>query len=203
MVGHKFRDPRRLTWWLQSLLIGIIVLEMAFAASQLAEAREGSARELFQVILVIGLLVVYIATIAMFCVWTYRMNANIHALGAANLRFTPGWAVGWYFVPIANLWKPYQVMKEIWRASRNPSRWQDERCNSIVGWWWFWWITSNVQVSIGSSAEQEAPEAAITPFGLISVALDLIAAVCAYRVVKQVGALQAEASDRSVSAIFA
>jgi hypothetical protein len=199
-----FRDPKRLTAWLQLLLIGIIVLEMAFAASQLAEAREGSARELLQTIFGIGLFVFYIATVVMFCVWTYRVNANIHALGAANLRFTPGWAVGWYFVPIANLWKPYQVMKEIWRASKNPSGWQDEASSSIVGWWWFWWIVSNVEISIGSSPEQEMiPETAITPFGLILVALDVIATVFAYRVVKQVGILQAEASDRSVSAIFA
>lgn len=202
-VSPVFPDPKRLTAWLQLLLIGIIVLGMAFAASQLAQAREGSARELFQTIFGIGLFVVYIATIVMFCVWTYRVNANIHALGAANLRFTPGWAVGWYFVPIANLWKPYQVMKEIWRASKNPSGWQDEGSSSIIGWWWFLWIVSNVQVSIGSSPEPETLDAAMTPFGLISVALDVIATVFAYRVVKQVGILQAEASDRSVSAIFA
>ncbi len=202
-VSLVFRDPKRLIAWLQLLLIGIIVLEVAFAASQLAQAREGSVRQLFQSIFGIGLFLVYIAAIVMFCMWTYRVNANIHALGAANLRFTPGWAVGWYFVPIANLWKPYQVMKEIWRASRNPSGWQDDASSSIVGWWWFWWIVSNVQISIGSSPEQETLEAAITPAGLVLVALDVIAAVFAYRVVKQVGILQAEASDRSVSAIFA
>jgi hypothetical protein len=195
-----FRDPGRLTAWLQLLLIGIIVLELAFTASQLGEVREGSARELFQMIFGIGLLIVYIATIVMFCVWTYRMNANIHALGAANLRFTPGWAVGWYFIPIANLWKPYQVMNEIWRASRNPGGWQDDASSSIVGWWWFWWIISSVQVSLGS--EEETIDAPVTLFGLIAVALDVIATVCAYRVVKQVGIFQAEAGDRSVSAIF-
>ena len=198
-----FRDPKRPTAWLQLLLIGIIALELAFAVSQLAEAREGSARELLQTIFGLGLFVLYIATFVMFCVWTYRVNANIHALGAANLRFTPGWAVGWYFIPIASLWKPYQVMKEIWRASRNPSGWQEEASSSIVGWWWFWWIVSNVQVSIGSSSQQEAADATITPFGLVSVALDVIAAGCAYRVVKQVGIFQAEASERFVSAVFA
>ena len=198
-----FRDPKRLTAWLQLLLIGVIVLEVVFAASQFAEAREGSVRELLQTIFGIGLFIVYVATIVMFCVWTYRMNANIHALGAANLRFTPGWAVGWYFIPIANLWKPYQVMKEIWRASKNPSGWHDEASSSIVGYWWFWWIISNVEISIGSSPDEEVLVTTVTPFGLLLVAIDVIAAISAYRVVKQVGIFQAEAGDRSVSAIFA
>ena len=205
-VGRVFRDPGKLTWWLQSLLIGIIVLEAVPIAFQLIQLRIGSAAEagdLLITILDVGWLIVYIAAIVMFCVWTYRANANIHALGAANLRFSPGWAVGWYFVPIANLWKPYQVMNEIWRASKNPSGWQDEASSSIVGWWWFWWIVSSVQISVETSPQQETLETAISPFGLISVALDLIAAVFAFRVVKQVGLLQAEASDRSVSAVFA
>jgi hypothetical protein len=205
-VARAFRNPKRLTWWLQSLLIGIIVLEVVLTAFQLIQLRAGSAAEagdMLVTILGMGLLIVYVVTIVMFCVWTYRVNANIHALGAANLRFSPGWAVGWYFVPIANLWKPYQVMNEIWRASKNPSGWQDEASSSIVGWWWFWWIVSNVQISIETSPQQETLEAAISPSGLISVALDLIAAVFAFRVVKQVGLRQAEASDRSVSAVFA
>ena len=66
----------------------------------------------------------------------------VHALGSPGLRFTPGWAVGWYFVPIANLWKPYQAMKEIWRASKNPGNWQAETTSGFLGWWWFWWIIS-------------------------------------------------------------
>ena len=205
-VARVFRNPKRLTWWLQSLLIGIIVVEGGLAAFQLLQLRAGGAVEadnLVTTVLGTGLIMAYIATIVMFCVWTYRANANIHALGAANLRFSPGWAVGWYFVPIANLWKPYQVMNEIWRASKSPNRWYNEASSSIVGWWWFWFVISNVQVSIGASPQQEALESAISPSGLISIVLDVIAAVLAFRVVKRVGLFQAEASERSVSAVFA
>jgi hypothetical protein len=204
--SRVFRNPKRLTWWLQSLLIGIIALEVVLAASQLMRLRPGSVAEthdLFQTIFGTGLLLVYIATIVMFCVWTYRVNANLHALGAANLRFSPGWAVGWYFVPVANLWKPYQVMSEIWRASRNPSGWQYDASSSIVGWWWFWWIVSNVQVTFETSSQPEALDASVSPIGLILWALDIIAPAFATLVVKRVGAFQAEASDRSLSAIFA
>ena len=49
----------------------------------------------------------------------HRANYNARQLGAADMRFTPGWAVGWHFIPIAWFWKPYQAMTEIWRASVN------------------------------------------------------------------------------------
>src|SRR5690242_4585459 len=32
----------------------------------------------------------------------YAANANARRLGADGLNYTPGWAVGWYFVPIMN-----------------------------------------------------------------------------------------------------
>ena len=32
-------------------------------------------------------------------------------------RFSPGWSVGWWFIPALNLLRPYQVIKEIWRGS--------------------------------------------------------------------------------------
>lgn len=34
--------------------------------------------------------------------WIYRASRNAHAFGPA-MTVTPGWAVGWFFVPIANL----------------------------------------------------------------------------------------------------
>ena len=36
---------------------------------------------------------------------------------ATNLRFTPGWVVGYHFVPFWNFIRPYQIMREIWHGS--------------------------------------------------------------------------------------
>jgi hypothetical protein len=206
-VVRIFRDPKRLTWWLQFLLIGIIVLLVTIAASQLAQLRDAGVatetHDLLETTFSIGLLLAYIAAIVMFCVWTYRVNSNLHALGAANLRFSPGWAVGWYFVPVANLWKPYQVMSEIWRASKNPAGWQYDASSSIVGWWWFWWIISSVQISVETSPQQGAFDASVNPINVTLWALDIISAVLAFLVVRRVGIFQAEVRDRSLSAVFA
>ena len=61
-------------------------------------------------------------------------------LGASDMRFTPGWAIGWYCVPVACFWRPYQAMTEIWRASRNPSDWRGEPVSPLLRWWWILWL---------------------------------------------------------------
>ena len=53
--------------------------------------------------------------------------------------FTPGWSIGWFFIPIANFWKPYRVMREIWDVSHR-SKITD---SSLVGLWWGFWLVSN------------------------------------------------------------
>ena len=72
-----------------------------------------------------------------FCVWIHRVYRNLPALGAAQLRFSPRWAVGGWFVPVLNLWRPYQVMREIWqRTLAQPT--------GLLRWWWAAWLVSNL-----------------------------------------------------------
>src|SRR5512133_3434057 len=60
---------------------------------------------------------VFVAAVVVWCVWQHHAQANAVVLSGGGLRFTPGWAVGWWFIPIANLWKPFQTVRELWRAS--------------------------------------------------------------------------------------
>jgi len=224
-AGRVFRDPKRLTQWVQWLLIGAAVTALVSGASEfvqfqlLTRMRDGgfaseadmmsaaNANDMRQGAIGIIMLLVYIATVVVFSMWIYRANSNLHALGCQGLRFTPGWAVGWYFVPFANLWKPFQAMKEIWRASKNPANWQAESTGSLLGWWWFWWLISsfvdNVSARLSFRAETLDAMIGIGPLNIASSALDLVAALVAFRVVKRIGGFQAMAMDRSLSAVFA
>lgn len=74
-------------------------------------------------------------------VWLFRASANAHAL-AAGLRTSPAWAVGWYFVPVANLWKPYQALVEIWRASHVGDNWRTIPVPRMLLIWWIVWLTN-------------------------------------------------------------
>lgn len=82
---------------------------------------------------------VYIALAVIFLKWIYRINKNLSVRSSTRMEFTPGWSIGWYFIPFANLFKPYQAMKEIWKSAHQ--EWAVK--SSILGWWWFLWLTSS------------------------------------------------------------
>jgi uncharacterized protein DUF4328 len=70
-------------------------------------------------------------------VWVYAVHVNLPALGATKLDFTPGWSVGWFFIPIMNLFKPYQAVSEIWyRSQAAPHDGRPALGAALVGWWW-------------------------------------------------------------------
>jgi len=85
-------------------------------------------------IMVVGLaqIVLGIVTSIVFLRWVYISNKMLRAVCPEYMTFTPGWSVGWFFIPIANVWKPYQVMKEMWVASHKGDRVDQD----LVGWWW-------------------------------------------------------------------
>lgn len=61
------------------------------------------------------------------------------------MRYTPAWSIAYYIIPIFNLWKPYQAMKEIWLVSNNPSgNWLVGKTPLIFPIWWTLWLTSNL-----------------------------------------------------------
>ncbi len=106
---------------------------------------------------IIGILVfiVNLAAIVIFLMWINRAYKNLSPLGATSLRFTSGWAAGWFFVPIMSLFRPYQVVSEIMKVS-NPNvnmadsnSWRDLPTPPIVGWWWALFLISNFIGQIG------------------------------------------------------
>jgi Domain of unknown function (DUF4328) len=84
---------------------------------------------------------VTIATVTVWLLWQYRAERNARALSPSDqFSFTPGWAVGWWFIPIASLWMPFQAVRELWKASGGAPDWQELPTWSAIGWWWASWI---------------------------------------------------------------
>lgn len=94
---------------------------------------------MFSVYLPIGL-----SLCVLFLRWIYKTTQFLHQFGREMPRFTPGWSVGWFFIPIANVFKPYQVMKETWRLSHPGSH----VGNGLLNLWWFLWIASLVLFTV-------------------------------------------------------
>jgi hypothetical protein len=105
----------------------------------------------------------FLITAVVFCVWIYRANANARALGASDMSITPGWSAGWFFVPFANLVKPFIAVREIWNASDSDPR--DVSASGgtplIVAAWWCTWILTNslgyggARIALHGSAPKE------------------------------------------------
>ena len=159
MAGTQvFKDPSRLTTAVVVALVLGVIVALATIASQtdlvffLHKVQSGSdfggeSIESLAEAIYLRNQRIQIATIILVCitgtlilVWIYRVNANAHAMGALGLKFTPGWAVGWYFIPVANLFKPYQAMAETWKVSANPMGWQAQTNSPLLPIWWTLWI---------------------------------------------------------------
>ncbi len=150
---HYTKDPASLTKFLKTMLwvsLGISILSMLSDFMQMnllssgifsqAAAESNDSRQQFMAILYLA---AFIVTGITFLRWIHRTNSNCHGFGAQGMKFTPGWSIGYYFIPIINLYKPYQAMKEIWKVSTNPDNWQNESGSAILGWWWTLWLISN------------------------------------------------------------
>lgn len=84
-------------------------------------------------------LVLFLVCIVVFLMWLYRARRNLTALGITAVRWSPGWAIAWWFIPIMSLFRPYQVVKETWEAS-DPTAAPSERLaansSAYLSWWW-------------------------------------------------------------------
>ena len=106
--------------------------------------------------------------------WIYRVSLNAHSM-ASDMKTTPAWGVGWFFVPIANLWKPYQAVRETWQVSAaGGPGWQSQPVPNLLGWWWLAWIVANMLGNVAFRLQMSAATAGATAFSSgMSVAQDV------------------------------
>jgi hypothetical protein len=164
-----------------ALTVGVEALEAANGAIYLET--EMDTRALAFGLTYLAYTLVFVVSIVLVGLWIHRAHANLRESGADGLEFTPGWAVGWYFVPIMSLWKPFQAMREIWQASAAPGNWQSVQTPPLLGWWWALYLGANIlgQIGLRLSKNIDSVDSAITASAFItaadsaSVALDAAA----------------------------
>lgn len=91
--------------------------------------------------------VAFYITVVIWCIWKnkscknawlFRSAQPTQLLGMMDVP-TPGWAVGGYFVPILNLWKPYQAM--VFIRDQVASK---VNTGPLVGFWWASFLTMRI-----------------------------------------------------------
>ncbi len=138
-------------------------------------------------------LLAYFTTVVLWGMWSMRANRNMRALRPdGHFAITPGWTVGWFFVPIANLFKPYEAVKEMYVNSSTDgfSR------MGVLGWWWATWIIGNVVSSLSmvpAMADPMAPAtSALTAVDVFTSLLSIIAGILAIIIIRTINRNQLE-----------
>ncbi len=183
VVGARVRQPYKVKWakpfesgslranlavWLLALSAVLALaaffsdwseaglFERAAAGEDISDA-EAESNDTRQALLGLAQMGVMIAGTVFLMMWVHRSYRNLPALGARHLRFSPGWAVGYFFIPIVCFYRPYQAMADIWAGSA-PEGGQDlaggvsglrdgrqnQGASALVGFWWAAWLVSMI-----------------------------------------------------------
>lgn len=170
----QFKSPLSLAFWVKRfmwvhiLVSCLLLVSFLWELKVLKDSQNGlfvdqasflkaleSPGEIIGYLAIVFLLIFFVGGIIVFK-WIKLANKNVRALGAKNLEFSPGWAVGWFFVPIANLFKPYKVMNEIWSATHSPENWEKNENHRAVQKWWGLWIGSSGLMQLSNNLEKKA-----------------------------------------------
>jgi hypothetical protein len=87
-----------------------------------------------------------LAALILLLIWLYRISQNTWFLGVEGMQYTPGWSVGWFFVPVAGLVMPYNVLNELWKANspNATGQWRRAAVSPVLGVWWAACVASAV-----------------------------------------------------------
>lgn len=128
-------------------------------------------------------------------IWIHRAMSVAHEL-TPTLTISPGAAVGWWFVPLANFVLPFQAMREIWEGSAPDD--DTGSGNALLGIWWAAWI---VRAVAGGLQRVFAEDIEMTLILLLTAGLAGIASAGLLTVIIQrINRMQAGAVDTSIFA---
>ena len=191
-LAWSYKDSSTLTRIVRIALVASMLASIATILSDfrqrgllhLAEANGMSVDEawgefpLDALLVPLGLLAVGLFTIITIAMWIHRMARNARALlGASRLEYTPGWTVGWYFIPFANLWKPYQAFKDVWIGSFEGKEPRGVANSGPLPLWWTLWLAysfvSNISARMSLRASTFDDEYLSLTFSTISEIINL------------------------------
>jgi hypothetical protein len=150
-------EPTGLTKFLQSILwlnalMGLAALVLDVSSLIQLHSRRTTFEEIMNdpVQGAVGSIqwLVGLVVIIAFLRWTYRAYKNVQGFGAKNLHYSPGWAVGYYFIPFICWVRPVQVMSEIWRASKDPREWNRTKGSPLLAAWWSLFLLYGISFEI-------------------------------------------------------
>ena len=154
-----------------------------------------------ELMIILGLFLANVTAIILFLRWFHQCYKNLSALGADKLEYSPGWAVGWFFIPFANVVKPYSVASEMWRASavsypndKSPSSWVVGPTGWLVPFWWLTFLVYSIFQRFVSGKINEAKSLEdllnVIPLDVISSVLNIVGVFTVVLLIKKLSKRQ-------------
>jgi hypothetical protein len=151
-------------------------------------------------------LVAILVAAVFFIRWFYLVHSNLRQLSDEPTKYSTQWTIWGFFVPLLNLIRPQQVMREVWAMSHrawngDPSRVADrQQPKDRVNLWWGWFLSTcilgNVVGRIAWRAVTAQDTLIATWLTLASDAVDIIAVIVAIALVSCITDLQRPLLDR-------
>ena len=177
--------------WAQHGML-VAVQNGAQLTTEQAEANDGRER---LIAMLAGLL--FIGTAIAWLMWQHRAYENLRLVGSRDTEHTPGWSVGYWFIPLVNLFRPYQITAETYRRSellngRDPIGGLSGP--PLVGAWWFvylvWGGSIRFYTVIGREAKTLPTLLSATNIELTSHVIGVVAAILAIQVIRSIDRFQ-------------
>src|SRR6266852_6515085 len=99
--------------------------------------------------------------------WVHRTYGNLALVGSKRSRFTRRWAMSYWFIPLINLVRAYQVMKDLWLRSdslNDRDAYDSLPAPAFFSGWWGTFLTWGVLEWMVTFMERDAR----TPIELIN-----------------------------------
>lgn len=140
-------------------------------------------------------LLVYIGAAVVFIRWFHAAYSNLPGLGVTSLRFKRGWAIGAWFVPILNLWRPKQIANDVWRAGNpdlaraNVVSLSEQPTTLLLDVWWGAWLIAGfldniVNRALWNGDTLESLQSAAR-FDIAAAGVEIVAGVLAVLVIRR------------------
>ncbi|MEM9234526.1 MAG: DUF4328 domain-containing protein [Pseudomonadota bacterium] len=159
----------------------------------------GAFIDLHQGIISLLYLVVYVLCFVFFAMFFFRAQRNLKQIKAQEAEMSPGWIVGWNFVPLANFFMPFSGVRQNWQASRRLSG-EDHEDLSLLQKWWAAWLVAAISSNIFGRFGTDGLVGEVTDYGAYVTGLRLsgvsdmvmiVATIILIKIIKQIDDAQA------------
>ena len=125
-------------------------------------------------------LVLGIVAAIVFLMWLHRARVALDRAGVVGLRYSPRWTWLGFVVPLLNLFRPYQVIAEVSRASE-PRTDASAGTPAVIKTWWAMLLLSGVAGRLFFAvAANPTTEVQYMIFAWLSVIVDVLGALSAF-----------------------